>query len=245
MEKSTCFCPNPDCPRYGQMGSGLIVVKSLLRCQWQCNMCGKLFSDQHDTAWLHLHADRDRGGRALKALAEGWSLRATARVFGGDKDDVCHWLDVASRHCARVAATLLNNLPLGECQLDELWSFVRKKERNLTALERVLGQYGDAWGWVALAPEFKLVSAFVVGKRTPEEADTLIARVAAATNGRKPLYLSDQLLHHRQALLDQYGVWPQPVRQGARGRHPPPRVWWPQRTCCMPSSSSTTAKIGW
>lgn len=224
MEKSTCFCPNPDCPRYGQMGSGLIVVKSQVRCQWQCNMCGKLFSDQHGTAWLHLHADRDRVCRALKALAEGLSLRATARVFDVDKDDVCHWLDVASQHCARLAATRLKNLPLGECQLDELWSFVRKKERNLTALERVLGQYGDAWVWVAFAPEFKLVPAFVVGKRTQEEANTLIAQVAAATDGGKPLYLSDQLPHYRQALLNQYGVWQQPVRQGARGRHPHRRL---------------------
>ncbi len=168
--------------------------------------------------------DRDGVCRALKALAEGLSLRATGRVFDVDKDDVCHWLDIASQHCGKVTACLLKHLPINECQLDELWSFVRKKERNLTALERVLGQYGDAWVWVAFAPECKLVPAFVVGKRTQEEADTLIAKVAAATDGRKPLSLSDQLPHYRQALLTQYGVWQQPARQGSRGRHPRPRL---------------------
>src|SRR5216683_1974217 len=36
-----------------------------------------------------------------------------------------------------------------ECQLDELWSFVRKKEAHLTLAEKVLALYGDAWVWIA------------------------------------------------------------------------------------------------
>lgn len=37
------------------------------------------------------------------------------------------------------------NLHLKECQLDELWTFIHKKEAHLTALEKLAEVYGDAW----------------------------------------------------------------------------------------------------
>ncbi len=42
------------------------------------------------------------------------------------------------------------NLHLHECQLDELWTFIHKKEGHLTPLEKLAEVYGDAWVWIAL-----------------------------------------------------------------------------------------------
>jgi IS1 family transposase len=50
-----------------------------------------------------------------------------------------------------------------EC--DEVWTFVRKKERKLTDEEKMIGEDGDQYIFVGLDPETKLVPAFVVGKR--------------------------------------------------------------------------------
>lgn len=101
-----------------------------------------------------------------------------------------------------------------------MWSFVHTKEHNLNRAKRFCETYGDAWIWIAFAPLYRLVVAFVVGKRTQPNANLLLKRVAHVTDGTIPLFTSDQLPEYRVALLDVYGEWYQPQRQGNRGRHP-------------------------
>jgi IS1 family transposase len=55
--------------------------------------------------------------------------------------------------------------------------FCKKKEKNLTPLERILTHYGDAWVWVGFDPISKILPAFVVGKRTRANAYKLIEKI--------------------------------------------------------------------
>jgi hypothetical protein len=50
----------------------------------------------------------------------------------------------------------------------------------------VLARYGDAWVWIAFAPAWRLVAAFVVGKRDQEHANVLLERVQAVSGGYIP-----------------------------------------------------------
>jgi IS1 family transposase len=77
--------------------------------------------------------------------------------------------------------------------------------------------------WIAFAPVWRLVLAFVIGKRDQAGADLLLARVAHVTDDSIPLFTSDQLPAYRHALLHTYGEWYSPQRQGSRGAHPQPR----------------------
>jgi IS1 family transposase len=70
------------------------------------------------------------------------------------------------------------DLPVTACQLDELWSFVHTKEPHLAMAKRVCATYGDAWIWTAFAPVWRIVLAVVVGKRTEENVNLLLNRVA-------------------------------------------------------------------
>jgi IS1 family transposase len=107
--------------------------------------------------------------------------------------------------------------------LDELWSFVHTKERNLVTAKTFCETYGDAWVWVAFAPVWRLVLAFVIGKRNQHTANLLLERVVAVTDEAIPFFTSDQLPEYRTALLHAYGQWVQPARNGNRGRFPKPR----------------------
>ena len=109
--------------------------------------------------------------------------------------------------------------------MDELWSFVRKKEAHLTAAEKVWELYGDAWVWIAFAPEWRLVPAFVVGKRDQAHANLLIERRHAVSGGHIPFFTSDQLPHYAPALLQVYGI-PEILLlvPGKRGRKPKPKL---------------------
>ena len=104
-----------------------------------------------------------------------------------------------------------------------LWSFVHIKEAHLPGAELYCDTYGDAWVWIAFAPVWRLVLAFVIGKRDQAGADLLLARVAHVTDDSLPLFTSDQLPAYRHALLNTYGEWYYLQRQGSRGAYPKPR----------------------
>jgi IS1 family transposase len=188
-----------------------------------CKGCGSSVSLRYGTAYFGLEADPATFETAVRALAEGNSIRATARIVQIDKDTATDWLNRAAQHCRQVMLYLWRNLHVTECQLDELWSFVHTKEQNLLYAKIYCETYGDAWVWVAFAPVWRLVLAFVVGKRTQESANLLLDRVAYVTDDHIPFFTSDQLPQYTQALLHTYGQWVQPQRKGKRGPHPKSR----------------------
>lgn len=73
-----------------------------------------------------------------------------------------------------------------------------------------------------LGSGWRLVLAFVIGKRTQDSADLLLERVVHVTDDHIPFFTSDQLPEYRNALLHAYGIWHQPPRHGDRGRYPKP-----------------------
>ena len=86
----------------------------------------------------------------------------------------------------------LVNLPCRRVQCDEIWSFVGAKEKNATAEQKVEG-WGDAWTWVALDADTKLVPCWYVGQRDASAAmffihdlkNRLANRVQLTTDGNK------------------------------------------------------------
>ena len=75
--------------------------------------------------------------------------------------------------------------------MDEIWSFVGAKQKNVP--EHRKGEAGDVWTWVALDADSKLVGSFFVGGRGSDAAiaiaddlkKRLINRVQITTDGHK------------------------------------------------------------
>ena len=227
MDWETLYCPNRFCRYYGVPFRRSVLVKngsSHGQKQALCRACGQSVSLRFGTAYCDLNTDAAIFDTAIRALAEGNSLRGTARIVQIDKDTACAWLDRAARHCREVMLYLWHNLPVVECQLDELWSFIHTKEQHLDAAKLWCATYGDAWVWIAFAPLWRLILAFVIGKRTQVSANLLLSRVKHVTTADIPFFTSDQLPEYRTALLQVYGQWHQPERNGTRGAFPKPRL---------------------
>lgn len=234
MDDRTCYCRNPRCVLYGKAGREADLKfrgRHRQAARYACRACGALVSARTGTAYTGVRTELNTYLRGATALAEGLSIRATARLLGVDKDTVNHWLPGLGHHCQGVMNYFFRNLPLAECQLDELWTFIAKKEAQLTPLEKLAEVYGDAWVWIAFSPVCKLVPAWVVGKRTLAHARRLVFRLKSATNGQIPFFTSDELPHYADALLEVYGEWLQPARRGSRGRFPKPRRVPPPDLC--------------
>jgi len=225
MNWETLYCPNPSFCYYGiPFSDGRLVKNGSSHGQKQalCKACGSSISLRYRTAYYGLDVETTVFETARRALAEGNSIRATARIIQVDKDTACDWLHRAAQHCRIVMLYLWQTLHVTECQLDELWSFIHTKERNLPYAKFYHESYGDAWVWLAFAPVSRVVLAFVIGKRTQENANLLLDRVAHVTDAHVPFFTSDQFSEYHKALLHTYGQWYQPLRAGNRGRYPKP-----------------------
>jgi len=227
MVWNSLYCPNQSCRNYGipfRPGKMVKNGSSYGQPQALCKGCGRSVALSYATAYYGLESEAAIFETAVRALAEGNSIRATGRIVQIDKDTVCDWLHRAALHCRAVMLYFWRQLHVKECQLDELWSFVHTKEAHLPGAQIYCETYGDAWVWLAFAPVWRLVLAFVVGKRIQANADLLVDRVKDVTDAHIPFFTSDQLPEYDDALLHTYGVWVQPARKGPRGRYPLPRL---------------------
>ena len=132
-ELEQCFCPNEQCKDYGLRGHGNIGIRAKYgkdknRDLLYCRACGKRFAASRASALFGLQLPAETIRQIIHHAAEGVGVRATARLLGLDKDTVNRVILRAGEHCARVLAGLLTSLQLTETQLDELWTFVKKRK---------------------------------------------------------------------------------------------------------------------
>ncbi len=161
---------------------------------------------------------------------QGRCSETQGTVFFGERPEtILLWLRRAGQHSQQVSDYMLRDLRVSQAQLDELWTFVHKKEKNLSAWEQLHTEYGDTWVWVVFDPINKLVLSLVVGEREEDQAvDVLSQLKARLAAGCLPLFTSDQLPQYLKALLRVFGRWVQLQRQGERGRFPNPRLEAPE-----------------
>jgi len=129
------FCPHKDCSNYGKVGIDNQIIGSgcygkhqtqLLRCK----VCQRTFSARRGTPLFGLKANEQTFYDVIACLAEGNGIRATARIKHVDKDTVTSWLDKASQHVEAVSRYLMVNLHFEAVQMDEFWSFVKKRRHG-------------------------------------------------------------------------------------------------------------------
>lgn len=85
--------------------------------------------------------------------------------------------------CADLLDRTMVNLDCDRLEIDELWAFVGKKQRHVTAKDDAT-RVGDTWTFVAVDAETKLVPSFLVGKRDAASTQAFIADVAARLKNR-------------------------------------------------------------
>ncbi len=79
---------------------------------------------------------------------------------------------------------VLVNLTGKKWQVDELWSFVGAKEKNVPAEKKNTGTMGDVGTWVAIDADSKLVPAWYVGDRDSQAAMTFMDNLAKRVSSR-------------------------------------------------------------
>lgn len=131
---------------------------------------------------------RDRQIAVVAALSEGTSIRAVERLTGVHRDTAMRLGARVGRGCAVLMDRMMHDLPSQIIQLDELWSFVGKKQRRLTATDPA--DLGDAYVFIAMDSINKAIIAHLVGKRDNDTADEFMADLRSRVAG-SPIISSD------------------------------------------------------
>ncbi len=114
----------------------------------------------------------------VSALTEGNSIRSIERMTGVHRDTIMRLGVRVGNGCAAVMDSTMRNLECKLIQMDEIWGFVGMKNRTATQADRRAG-LGDAWTFVAIDAESRMVPAYLVGKRDGYHADAFVADLAS------------------------------------------------------------------
>ena len=129
-------CPNPDCPaahvvRNGTQGG---------RRSYHCRGCGAWFGETHNTPLYRLHTPPEEIARTLLVVMSRGSLRGAEEVTGHKYETISRWLKLAAGHAEALTEVLVHDLRVSRLEVDEFWSFVRRR----MAIARAVPRAGSA-----------------------------------------------------------------------------------------------------
>jgi IS1 family transposase len=136
--------------------------------------------------------DTETRARVISCLIEGCSIRATVRMTGAAKNTVAKLLAEIGCACAAYHNRAVRRLKVRRLQCDEIWSFVGAKAKNVSVEKKQEG-WGDAWTWIGIDADTKLVVSYLVGGRgagwakdfMEDCAKRISNRVQITTDGHK------------------------------------------------------------
>src|SRR6266545_4702819 len=120
----------------------------------------------------------------ISALVEGNSIRATCRMVNVSKNTVIRLLMDLGSACAAYQFDALKNLPSKRVQVDEIWSFVYAKAKNVPEERRGEFGVGDVWTFTAIDAESKLCISWMLGTRDTGTATEFMQDVAGRLSHR-------------------------------------------------------------
>jgi IS1 family transposase len=145
----------------------------------------------------------DRQVEIIAALTEGVSIRATERLTGVHRDTIMRLGVRVGFGCNAIHDALMQNLAVARIELDEAWSFVGKKQKQLTEADGL--DKGDQYVFIALAGVAKAILAYRVGKRTAVNTRAFLMDVRDRVLGA-PELSSDAFNQYPPAVEEAFGV---------------------------------------
>ena len=145
-------------------GSTNIVRNGTNKCgnpQYHCKDCGA-----YRVLTPQCGYTQDQKKMILRAYKERASMRGLERIFNVARQTVARWIREIVRALPALKDTLRPAAPGDVLELDELWSFVFKKDHK-------------RWLWTAICRRTRQIVAFVIGDRSKATCRRLWSKIPA------------------------------------------------------------------
>jgi transposase-like protein/IS1 family transposase len=167
----TCHNCRTQCQKFGKDRKG--------NQRFRCCQCYKTYSERPERL-EGTYVPPEEITNILRLLVEGMSVRSIERITGIHRDTILNVLVLAGERCERLLERMVNGLPVRDVQCDEIWGFVGCKEKRNVNGDPTLG---DAYCFVAIERNTKLVLAWHLGRRTERDTVAFTEKVNDATQG--------------------------------------------------------------
>lgn len=106
----------------------------------------------------------DKQVACIAALTEGCSIRSVERLTGVHRDTIMRLSVRVGEGCAILHDRMMRDLNVARLELDELWSFVGKKEVRLQT-KRERQTKGDQYTFLGMADSSRAIVSYRTGRR--------------------------------------------------------------------------------
>ena len=127
--RSSQYCDNPSCSCYNKVGVDNIRTNSRAKGQVYCNRCKNIWVVTKGTMFFDLRTPIDKVIKVLQCLARGMGVNNTCRQENVTADSILEWIIKASKHSNEFTKYMQQEMHLDQVQIDEFWSFIRKKRK--------------------------------------------------------------------------------------------------------------------
>ena len=142
----------------------------------------------------------DKQVMVITALMNGNSIRATERITGCHRDTIMRLAVRLGENAEQYAREHFRNLELPKLEVDEIWTFNRKKQARLDPKEKRNPTLGDQWVYFAVDYDSRFIPAWVIGKRNVPRTVEFIERLKGSLNGVRPDISSDAWMAYPDAI---------------------------------------------
>jgi transposase-like protein/IS1 family transposase len=193
----TCIrCKHSEAKRFGFQGRNKIQ-------RYRCPACKATFSEPRQKPLGRHYISTETAAKIVELLLEGMSIRSVSRFTGAHQGTILSLLLTVGAKCHNLFDARVRNIRPRFVQADELWTFIHTKEAHLHG--DVPAEWGDAYVWMAIDSETKMVLSYLVGKRDAANCVEFIRDLSERVTGRFQL-TTDGLGIYRNAVEEYFGA---------------------------------------
>lgn len=146
---------------------------------------------------------RDKQIEVIATLVDGLGIRAVSRITGVNRGTVAALALKVGRGCAALHDGMMVGIRTSRLELDELWSFVAKKQARVRKNELRAAAVGDQYTYVALSASTRAIVSYVTGKRDSGNTHDFIADLRERVIGY-PEISTDGFNPYKSAIRDAF-----------------------------------------
>ncbi len=165
------------CKKFGKFGPKRIQ-------RYRCNQCKKTFSESQDKPLDDMRISLDKAEMCLKLLLEGMSIRSVQRITGMHQETILNLITLAGERCEKLMRDRIKGIAVKDVEADEIWGFVQCKNRHKLNKQITDPHVGDAYTFVGIERNTKLILAWHLGERGMEDTEAFTEKLHEATSGQ-------------------------------------------------------------
>lgn len=151
--------------------------------RYRCNNCRKSFQALKDKMLGNMYLPEAKALMCLQLLVEGNSVRSIERITGVHRDTILSLMVIAGNKCEAMMNQKLRRVKVQDVQADELWNFIRMKEKTKVRKGIASTQIGDTFTFVAFERHTKLVITWHLGRRSNTDTQIFMEKLFDAVDG--------------------------------------------------------------